>query len=311
MEADYEHELRMAALSRRLRHLWPKRKTAVVDDYITEENLRNGEKIAFGRLHGSQDVNFQAFQTTMKKAWKCENVTCTQFLPGLFQFEFPTIEEKLRILESGPWSFTRHVLVLRPWEPGVLPQCIKFDSYAFWMHIHGLPVEGRTEEVIRNIAGKLGEVLDVKVEARGFSALTVGKAKVILDLSCPLESGMIYSFKGKEHWLDFRYERLPVYCFSCGRLGHYAQKCKEIPYDEEFLSNDDNLLYGSWLKAEFNTFSPFWKSFYEPPLEVQTDVESAPENPEILEQHETLEIVANDPLEERGKRKMTDIIGMR
>ncbi|KAF4394430.1 hypothetical protein G4B88_018580 [Cannabis sativa] len=31
-----------------------------------------------------------------------------------------------------------------------------------------------------------------------------------------------------EHWLEFRYENLPVFCFQCGRLGHPFDKCNSF-----------------------------------------------------------------------------------
>lgn len=69
--------------------------------------------------------------------------------------------------------------------------------------------------MIRSIAEKIGKVIDVKTETRGYAAVAVCKAKVVLELLNPLELGMIYSYKGKELWIDFRYERLPTFYFSC------------------------------------------------------------------------------------------------
>lgn len=69
----------------------------------------------------------------------------------LFSFVFPMIEEKYIVINSRPWSFAHHLLVLKPYEASTPPDSMLFDSYAFWMHIHGLPVEGRKEEVIKSI----------------------------------------------------------------------------------------------------------------------------------------------------------------
>ena len=112
MEDNRERELRMAALCRRLGHLWNGRKVAVLDNVVTEAKLQECERTVFGKLHGSPSVNFLAFQATMKKAWKTNSIICKHLQPGLFSFEFESVQERNRILNSGPWSFSSHLLVI-------------------------------------------------------------------------------------------------------------------------------------------------------------------------------------------------------
>lgn len=134
----------------------------------------------------------------MKKAWKIENVDCTHLKLKVFSFVFESLEERNRVLEVEPWSFSRHLLILKPWKPTTLPKCLPFNSSSFWMHILGLAVEGRKEEVIRSMAEKIGSVESIKTESKGFVGLAICKEKVNLSLEGPLEYGIIYNFKGKE-----------------------------------------------------------------------------------------------------------------
>lgn len=240
-----EQERRLAALCKRMGHLWRGRKIAELDNIVTAEKINECERTLLGRLYGRPSINFQAFQATMKQAWKVDSVICKHLEPGLFSFEFQNLENRNHILETGPWSFSGHLLVLKPWEPNTPPQCINFDFCYFWVHIHGLPIEGRSLEAIRNVAENIGVVSEVKMESKGAAAIIVGKAKVLLKLSSPLESGMTARFKGQEHWLDFRYERLPRYCYSCGKIGHFAQQCESVPYDESLFTTNGNILFGS------------------------------------------------------------------
>ncbi|KAL2895370.1 Gag polyprotein [Bienertia sinuspersici] len=54
---------------------------------------------------------------------------------------------------------------------------------------------------------------------------------------------------GMEETFEIKYEKLPLFCFYCGHIGHGTKDCDSCK-DEE----DPDLAYGSWLKA-----SP-WKS---------------------------------------------------
>jgi len=61
---------------------------------------------------------------------------------------------------------------------------------------------------------------------------------VEIDVEAELRVGQLMSHEDKKIWLDFKYERLPFYCYSCGKIGHYATYCKDIPYDEEKFTTE-------------------------------------------------------------------------
>lgn len=127
----------------------------------------------------------------------------------------------------------------------------------------------------------MGKVLEVKTDARGPAFQKIGKAKVELDVEAELRVGQLMRHGSKKVWLDFKYERLPFFCFSCGKIGHYATNCKDIPYEEEKFKTELGGCFGGWLKAETSDHSPFWKVFYDEASPTQNEEEVVPETPVI------------------------------
>lgn len=53
--------------------------------------------------------------------------------------------------------------------------------------------------------------------------------KINLDVQKPLLRGIFVSIDDKnKSWISFKYEKLPVFCFGCGRIGHSLNDCDEL-----------------------------------------------------------------------------------
>ncbi|KAK2632022.1 hypothetical protein EUGRSUZ_L02110 [Eucalyptus grandis] len=196
MECQNLEDRRLAALCKSLDKLWSE------DDVIHVK-----ESISEGRL---------------------ESVICSLLELGLFSFSFKSEAEKQKVLDSGPWSLSSNLLVLQQCDPDTPEMCYEFTHYPFWVHLYGLPFRRVSNEIVRETASKLAEVIDVKLETKGNSNYKVGKARVVLNLANPLKTGIIINLGKKNLWIEFKYERLPLYCYSCSKIRHYAMACKEI-----------------------------------------------------------------------------------
>ena len=58
----------------------------------------------------------------------------------------------------------------------------------------------------------------------------------------------IANSSGKRTWVNFKYERLPIFCFFCGLLGHDVRHCANH-FAVEKNGGEVDYQYGEWLKA--------------------------------------------------------------
>lgn len=150
--------------------LWSADDITELDAHIPNKDKQESDLTLYGKLISKPNVNFPAFISTMRKAWKADSVKCEVLAPSFFSFIFESLEDKKRVLENGPWSFASNLLVLLEGDPDIPEHCYDFSHNAFWVHILGLPRARINEDSVRNITSKLGKVEDVKLDARNNSS---------------------------------------------------------------------------------------------------------------------------------------------
>ena len=128
-------------------------------------------------------------------------------------------------------------------------QTLTFKDVAFWVQIHGLPTLSQTREAGLCIGRSLGKVEKVDVGDKGFSMGCYLRIRVTLDISQSLSRGRIVRSRGSNSWwVEFKYERLPVFCYLCGRLDHDEKECLEWLRSAGPIRIEDKQ-YGPWLRA--------------------------------------------------------------
>ncbi|KAH1113629.1 hypothetical protein J1N35_007007 [Gossypium stocksii] len=66
------------------------------------------------------------------------------------------------------------------------------------------------------------------------------RLRINLDVQKPLPQGIFVSIDNiKRSWVPFKYEKLPMFCFGCGRMGHGFQDCLQIPPAEKNKIRED------------------------------------------------------------------------
>ena len=76
------------------------------------------------------------------------------------------------------------------------------------------------------------------------------RVRVHLDVNKRLVRGKKITVEGGEgKWVNFKYERLPNFCYRCGLLNHTFKDCPENG-EERSRTEDEELQYGAWLRGD-------------------------------------------------------------
>ena len=176
----------------------------------------------FGWFLSDQQQNQQALKSTLRSAWKMGlDMRIVEVGNNILQFKFSSKYQLEWVERCGLWSFNNNILLLCRWKKGLTSTNISFTHSPFWVQIWGLSFEHMSQEVGEEIGSKLGRFIEVDRHLWQSDQAKFMRVCVDLEIDKPLRRGAyIASSDGERLWLTFKYERLPIVCFICGKLGH-------------------------------------------------------------------------------------------
>jgi hypothetical protein len=205
-----------------------------------------------GKLWSVDVFNVRIFKQVITQAWRLKNTVEVQDLnKNLFLFRFASKRDADSVMKNGPWSFDRNLVVLKRITGEEQPSDLDMHTAEFWTRIYDLPLKLRSE----SMAKKLGDIIGSFVEVDSKDCNRTGRflrVKTLIDLRKPLKRGTLVKYQGKELKVFFKYERLPTFCFVCGRIGHQIKDCEELDSkdDADFEDIEEKELpFGQWLRA--------------------------------------------------------------
>ncbi|XP_023882345.1 uncharacterized protein LOC111994694 [Quercus suber] len=200
----------------------------------------------FGKLLSDRQQNTRALKNTLRTAWKLgPDLRIVEVGNDILQFKFSSRYQMEWVEKSGPWNFENNLLLLCRWKKGLSSSNIGFTHAPFWVQIWGLPFEFMCEEAGKDIGNKIGNFMEVDKRSWQSDQAKYMRIRVEVQLNKPLRrGGYVTDSVGSKHWVTYKYERLPTFCFFCGKLGHDIKHCKETT-DWQGAEKQ----YGDWMRA--------------------------------------------------------------
>ncbi|KAG8475108.1 hypothetical protein CXB51_032045 [Gossypium anomalum] len=172
-------------------------------------------------------VNFPALRNTMADLWHPIGGICITDLGNkryLFQF-FNEVDVQ-RVMAGMPWFFNSHLLLLHRIQKGEDPSVLLLNSFEFWVQIHELPAGLMSESMARQFGDFLRKFLDYDTSIPFLGNKNYMRIRVRLDVTVPLKRKKNIQVGGALIvYACFKYEKLSLFCFICGKLGHGESYC--------------------------------------------------------------------------------------
>ncbi|TXG68535.1 hypothetical protein EZV62_003470 [Acer yangbiense] len=221
-----------------------------VSEGIDRDGVEDVDHCLVGKVLSGKRVNREAFKTVIEQLWSpFGNVEIEVVGDNTFMFYFNNPEDRDRIWQRGPWHFDRSLIVLeKPEGMGDISQ-LCFNKAEFWVQIHDIPIMCMNKRMAKWLAEQIGRVVEIPMESRECWGKFL-RVKVLIDISKPLKRWLRLKLDRSDNIVvvGLKYERLPEFCYACGKVGHGINKCTDTEAKKEAIEGPKTK-FGSWLRA--------------------------------------------------------------
>ncbi|TXG58188.1 hypothetical protein EZV62_016017 [Acer yangbiense] len=195
-------------------------------------------------------MNREAFKGLIEQIWNpYGQVEVEMVRDNIFMFYFLNQEDRNRIWQRSPWHFGNSLIALeKPDGPGNISM-LGFNKADFWIQIHDIPILCMNRRTAKWMAEQIGVVVEIPLESRECWGKYM-RVKVCIDISKPLKRWLRLKLSRSDEitTVSLKYEKLPEFCYACGRIGRGIMECWDNEARKIALEGNPTK-YGSWLKA--------------------------------------------------------------
>ncbi|KAJ0983711.1 hypothetical protein J5N97_011966 [Dioscorea zingiberensis] len=212
--------------------LLEKIKASVTDTIsLNPEALNRAHESMKGTLFGKvlgRAPNLEAARETLSRLWGCYGEFTIADMPnGFFVIRCSTATMAEDLLVEGPWSINGSIFHLLRWKEHFEPMYEKLSAATVWVQLNNMPVEYWDIEHLETLVNYFGRLIKVDATTQEMDRAKFIHVCIELDLQKPLKKGVWVTTPKSKSFVSILYERLPVFCYHCGVVGHGANACTE------------------------------------------------------------------------------------
>jgi 14-3-3 protein epsilon len=131
------------------------------------------------------------------------------------------------VVKNRPWTFDNQLLILERVQIGVQIENIPLYHADFWVQIHDLPTGLMKENVGIQLGNYIGELMEYDKKNNSCYWRQYMRLHIMMDVRVPLKKETrVKDRNGNWCLVRFKYEKLGIFCFVCGVMGHAENRCE-------------------------------------------------------------------------------------
>ncbi|MFQ6627573.1 hypothetical protein Gotur_006201 [Gossypium turneri] len=180
-----------------------------------------------GRCLTDSVVHFPSLHNTMADLWHPIGGICiTEIGEKRYLFQFFHELDIERVVAGIPWFFNNHLIILQRVPIGVNPVVMELNHTEFWIQVHDLPPGLMSVSMAKQLGDFCGKFLEYDTSIPSLGIQNYLRIRVCLNVAAPLKrKKKVLIGKSMVVYARFKYEKLSLFCFICGKLGHGESYC--------------------------------------------------------------------------------------
>ncbi|KAK9283688.1 hypothetical protein L1049_011938 [Liquidambar formosana] len=135
---------------------------------VNGDGTKVGRFCLIGKLLTDKPFNIEAMKSTLRMVWRLvKGVAITEVGRNLFVFQFNHPLDRRRVLDNGPWTFDKSLVLLKDFQRDVQLLDIKMEDALFWVQVYNLSFGCMNKEVNALIGNKVGKFIDMEQDDNG------------------------------------------------------------------------------------------------------------------------------------------------
>ncbi|KAJ8765591.1 hypothetical protein K2173_014713 [Erythroxylum novogranatense] len=168
-------------------------------------------------------INFQLMREVFVDPWNpLRGILIFDWGAKLYLFKFFNAVDLERVISGAPWLFNKQLLFFSTIKSGEDSLLIPLLHVDVWVEVCDLKLGFMNEIVVSSLGNFIGSFLEYDTTCLNIDGEdSFMKIRVHMDIQNPLKrKKKLVDFDGNPFYITFRYQRIQIFCYFCGKLVH-------------------------------------------------------------------------------------------